>query len=898
MDALTARHALEPAAPAGSFGVRLYADGTVVRVEDDGVGLTEADVHTFLATIGRSSKRAMGVPPDEPIRGWGKITEQRDDFIGRFGIGLLSCFLVADEIHVLSRSARTPDAPAVEWRGRGDGSYTVRVLPASAHPRPGTTVTLAPRADAGEWTRPAQVHALGRHFGSLLRHPVTFDDGTGAASVNPEPAPWARTYPTPGARSRALAAYGEEVLGFEPLDTVELDLPAVGLKGIACVLPETVPAGRSHGHRVHVKGMLLSEQAEEILPEWAFFVRCVIDAESLRPTASRESLYEDDTLAAVRDALAERLRAWIARAAASDPDLLARFLQVHHLAVKSLAVHDDEILRMLLPWLPFETTDGHTTLDEFARTHRTVLVTSSVEEFRQVAAIASAAGLGVVNGGYTYDRELVHRLPEIRSEAHGRRPRPGDPHAHLDPVDRETELAAGAYLAQARDALAVFDCDVALRTFQPASAPRPPRRQPRGPARTHPLPARPRAGGRPVGRPPRRPAPGGAAGPADPQPAQPAGPHRRRHRRARAGPHQRRGPLRAGRAAVPAAAQTRRVEPHQPLLPRPPRPRPPQGQLTMPTAPQTTDELYRALQENHRRPYGLTRTVTAEELVDAAERFAEPVPLVRALFELQEAYTYGSEPRKSPVVFARLLTLFDEQPDVFDDRMRHTLFWRFKWVANALRALPEIPLAGLRQWLTEMRDRYEKAGLGLQPYYGQAYQLAAHVGEDTALAYELWAGRARTRLSDCEACEICERALYHLAAGDDERALRAWEPVLAGKESCQEEPARSFSYALLPLLRAGRTDQARELHLAGYRGCRRNPSMAGEAGRHLEFCALTATRHAAWNSSPRTGTCSTRWTRRASGSTSSPAWRSSSSASSTSATAPCPPPASRAAPGR
>ncbi|MEU6912431.1 HSP90 family protein [Streptomyces olindensis] len=464
VDALTARHALEPAAPADAFGVRLYADGSVVRVEDDGVGLTEADVHSFLATIGRSSKRAD------------RIAEQRGDFIGQFGIGLLSCFLVADEIHVLSRSARTPDAPAVEWRGRGDGSYTVRALPASARPRPGTTVTLTPRADAGEWTRPAQVHALARHFGSLLRHPVTFDDGTAGpdapgASVNPEPAPWARTYPTPGARSRALAAYGEEVFGFTPLDTIELDLPAVGLKGIACVLPETVPAGRRHGHRVHVKGMLLSEQAEEILPDWAFFVRCVVDAESLRPTASRESLYEDDTLAAVRDALAERLRAWIARAAASDPDLLHRFLQAHHLAVKSLAVHDDEILRMLLPWLPFETTDGHTTLDEFARTHRTVLVTSSVEEFRQVAAIASAAGLGVVNGGYTYDRELVHRLPEIRPEATVADLDPATLTAHLDPVDRETELAAAAYLAQARDALAVFDCDVALRTFQPASAP-------------------------------------------------------------------------------------------------------------------------------------------------------------------------------------------------------------------------------------------------------------------------------------------------------------------------------------------------------------------------------------------------------------------------------------------
>lgn len=126
---------------------------------------------------------------------------------------------------------------------------------------------------------------------------------------------------------------------------------------------------------------------------------------------------------------------------------------------------------MLLPWLPFETTDGHTTLDEFARTHRTVLVTSSVEEFRQVAAIASAAGLGVVNGGYTYDRELVHRLPEIRPEASVADLDPATLTAHLDPVDRETELAAAAYLALARDALAVFDCDVALRTFQPASAP-------------------------------------------------------------------------------------------------------------------------------------------------------------------------------------------------------------------------------------------------------------------------------------------------------------------------------------------------------------------------------------------------------------------------------------------
>ncbi|MGA5323761.1 hypothetical protein ACPCIU_25400 [Streptomyces seoulensis] len=259
----------------------------------------------------------------------------------------------------------------------------------------------------------------------------------------------------------------------------------------------------------------------------------------------------------------------------------------------------------------------------------------------------------------------------------------------------------------------------------------------------------------------------------------------------------------------------------------------------MPTADRTTDELYQALRENDARPYGRTRTVAAEELAEAAEQFGDPKLLAVTLMHLQEAYGYGAEPRKSPVVFARLLALYDEQPDVFDEALRHSLFWRFKWVGNALRAIPEVPLTALRQWLTEMRDRYEKAGLGLQPYYGQSFQLAAHTGEGTDLAYELWASRTRTPLSDCEACETCERARHHLAAGDDERALTVWEPVLGGQESCQEEPARSVSYALLPLLRTGRADRARELHLTGYRACRRNPSMSGEVGRHLEFCALT-----------------------------------------------------------
>ncbi|MFE0459539.1 hypothetical protein ACFW1A_09790 [Kitasatospora sp. NPDC058965] len=254
---------------------------------------------------------------------------------------------------------------------------------------------------------------------------------------------------------------------------------------------------------------------------------------------------------------------------------------------------------------------------------------------------------------------------------------------------------------------------------------------------------------------------------------------------------------------------------------------------------ETTDAVFAALRENDTRPYGRQRTVTAEQLVDAADQFEDPKLQVLALLELMEAYEYDGEARKTPVVFARVLRFWDTDPAVFSEWGAHQVFWRFKWVASALLGTPEVPLTALRRWLEEMRERYTKAGHGLQPYYAEKFRLAAHLEQDRESAFELWATRRRTELSDCAACETRTRALHHVALGDDARALAVWEPVLSGDSGCTEEPYASHGYALLPLLRLGRTDQARSSHLTGYRYARGKAAMAGQIGLHLEFCALS-----------------------------------------------------------
>ncbi|MEU2449119.1 HSP90 family protein [Streptomyces sp. NPDC012765] len=466
VDAITARHALEPAA---EVRIRLSASGGRVTIEDSGIGLTADEAHSLLATIGRSSKRAGG-GSDLNEQG---LEATRQEFLGQFGIGLLACFVVARQIRVVTRSARDPHAAPVEWLATDDGSYTVRELPHDARPEPGTTVVLEARPGAAEWAVPAKVEELARDYGSLLPYEITFDDGEGGEPrpVTDRPAVWDRPFPTPDARRVALAGHCAQLFGFTPLDSIDLDLPVAGVRGVAYVLPEpTSPAHRA-GHRVHLKGMLLTERADNLLPDWAFFVRAVLDTDTLRPTASRENLYDDETLAAVRDALGARVRGWLAELAASDPDRLAAFLQVHHLGVKSMARHDPDLLGLMLPWLPFETSDGSMSLQEFAAAHTDIHFTRTVEEFRQIAPIAAAHGLGVINAGYTYDADLLALLPAVRPELKVTELDAGAVTERLDPVPTSAELALAPFLATARTRLEPQSCDVVLRAFQPVAVP-------------------------------------------------------------------------------------------------------------------------------------------------------------------------------------------------------------------------------------------------------------------------------------------------------------------------------------------------------------------------------------------------------------------------------------------
>ncbi|MBR7679296.1 HSP90 family protein, partial [Streptomyces daliensis] len=84
--------------------------------------------------------------------------------------------------------------------------------------------------------------------------------------VTDRPAVWDRPYATPVARRVALAGHCTKVFGFSPLDTIDLDLHVAGVRGVAHVLPAATSPAHRAGHRVYLKGMLLTDRADNLLP--------------------------------------------------------------------------------------------------------------------------------------------------------------------------------------------------------------------------------------------------------------------------------------------------------------------------------------------------------------------------------------------------------------------------------------------------------------------------------------------------------------------------------------------------------------------------------------------------------------------------------------------------------
>jgi molecular chaperone HtpG len=394
--------------------------------------------------------------------------------IGQFGIGLLSAFVVAERIEVHTRKSGL--AQTWRWVNHGGEDYELDALPADAQP-PGTrvTVTLAPNRTA--FLDGLLIRQIVRRYADFLPFPIRLN---GFGPINAVNAPWHEPgWNDPAARESSLSAFLGQRYSDPPLLVIPVDLAQPRALGGLFVPARYTPGGQAGGTvDLFQARMCIRSNDRELLPEWARFVRGVVDCPDLQPTAARDNVLRDAAWRALREALGELIVAALLDLAARDRPRFLQLCDWHHDAIKGMAARHPDFGAAVLDQLPFETHQGQLTLPDYLTRQpasdgqRPLYFFTHEADANQFYALCQARGLLAINAGRPFDETLLRRYADQHPETVELKPldRLDDP-ALYERLDI-TEQAAYTRLERAIDR-ALGDMEVRVRTqvrrFQPAT---------------------------------------------------------------------------------------------------------------------------------------------------------------------------------------------------------------------------------------------------------------------------------------------------------------------------------------------------------------------------------------------------------------------------------------------
>lgn len=447
--------------------IRVLADPgkKTLTIEDTGAGLTDDEIQRYLATVGAGYTRTLRQRETEG---------QATSLIGYFGLGFLSAFVVSESAEVWTCSYQQPDQA---WRfvSRDGQTYSLDEAPA----RPvGTRVTLQLREQHLMLANPLAVRRLLTRYACLLRDPIfcpldaTLAEREGAwgEAVNAEPPPWRDDRELPEVRRRKLALEfaGRFETEFEPLCTIDVGEGEV--RGLLWV-QDARTYGSSDNRRVwvFVRGMMISDDARELLPRWAGFVGAAIEGLSLTPTASREDLQRDAGYDRTQAQLLDALVHGLAHIARHESATWRRILSRHNEALLGAAVCDDRLFKLIAEQATLPTSQGDLSLTRILERSRGKIYVSQAERGGFEELLFRALSVPVVQARRYGALAVAQRWAERRGVPLVMLGTSTGEQALFHKLD-DDELPADA-APRLREAFAADEIEVVLSRFAPAHLP-------------------------------------------------------------------------------------------------------------------------------------------------------------------------------------------------------------------------------------------------------------------------------------------------------------------------------------------------------------------------------------------------------------------------------------------
>ncbi|MFC1877804.1 molecular chaperone HtpG, partial [Thermodesulfobacteriota bacterium] len=303
-----------------------------LTVEDNGIGMTYAEVLENIGTIAKSGSNDFL----QAMAQLNKDTTLTPELIGQFGVGFYSSFIVADKVTLLTKASG--EAQAVCWESHGDGEYTITEAEKDTR---GTVITLElKKKEEGDkdFTDELTLRNIVNQHSDFVAYPIVMDvekeeplpeaeqikdkDGkpigdttrkvTTEETLNSMKAIWAKN--KKDISEKAHEEFYQHISHDwnPPLEKLHMKLEGTTEYTALLYIPSKAPFDlfnpeSKHGVHLYCKRVFIMDDCKELMPEYFRFVKGVVDAPDLNLNISREILQQDRLVRNIRRNLVKKL---------------------------------------------------------------------------------------------------------------------------------------------------------------------------------------------------------------------------------------------------------------------------------------------------------------------------------------------------------------------------------------------------------------------------------------------------------------------------------------------------------------------------------------------------------------------------------------------------------------
>ena len=347
------------------INIRVSKKKKIIEIEDNGIGMNKQELIDNLGTIARSGTSKF-------IEAMKNKKDGEISAIGQFGVGFYSSYMVSDKVDVLSKDAENNEINL--WSSNGKESYSIE---SAKKEKRGTCITLNIKKDADEFLDSFRLRSIITKYSNYIPFPIylkDLDDKEKEEKINEGSPLWLKDKKDIKEEDYKQF-YNNISFNFdEPLKTIHYNAEGVISYKALVYLPTNQPmdlfnADRKNKIKLYVQKVFITDECEDIIPNWLRFIPGVVDSQDISLNISREMLQNNPIINKIKKGLTNKILSEIDGLAKKEKGKFETFWGNFGPVLKEGLYEHNEHHEKILPLLRFENSINNKkiSLDEYVK---------------------------------------------------------------------------------------------------------------------------------------------------------------------------------------------------------------------------------------------------------------------------------------------------------------------------------------------------------------------------------------------------------------------------------------------------------------------------------------------------------------------------------------------------